>query len=130
MKWLKTRTTWAWGIKDWKYNPFFINKIDSKIEDWVKMFVKSIHDENNWSDKYRGVDYEIINTKQVPNLKIKREIEQIEDNIKYMKESIKTETKNLAEIKALSEKGRKTDLDEIRHAKRKKKYDAILAKAR
>jgi len=128
MKWLKMRTMWAWGYTKWKYKPLYVEKINKKTEEWVQNIIEMENDEHSWSDKYRRVEYDIINTRKVPNSKILETCENIERSLDHAKKSISTHIDHLIKVKGLDGKGRKTDPDEVETAKRKAKYKAVMAK--
>jgi len=128
MKWLKMRTCHASGYSKWEYKALYVEKINKEIEKCVEEIVKARNDEYSWSDKYRGVEYFIINTRQVPNSKILKTCEDLERSIEYAKESIVEDTGYLIEIRNLEGKGRKTDPDEIERAKRDKRYKLAMEK--
>ena len=62
MNWIKYRTKWAWGTDEWVYHPlFYIDQYDKEVlESYSEDFIEDIHQDHNYSDKYRGVDYEVI----------------------------------------------------------------------
>ncbi len=126
MKWLKTRTKHAWGYSSWLYIPLYVKKttrIDRKsIEE---SFIIPIEDENNNSDKFRGVEWDIINTRLVPNKHIEYANKKLISNIKYYKNQIEENEKRLDAINNLIGYGKKTDPDEEMAKKRSKKWNAI-----
>jgi len=126
MKWLKMRTCSSSGYSRWEYKPLYVEKIDKNTNDWVQQIIEAENDNHSWSEHFRGVEYFIINTKQVPNSVISETCVDIERSIEYAKESIVKSTDYLAKIRKLNGKGKKTDPDEIEAAKRKKKFGAYM----
>lgn len=128
MKWLKLRKTWSYGYDRWKYIPLFTTKINEA--DIKEQYINPIIEDMSWSEKFRGVEYDIILTKSVPNKHIQSECEDFKSHIKYLKEEVVIETKNLLVLKELEGKGRKTDPDDILRAKREKRDKKLLKEAR
>jgi len=126
MKWLKMRTIWAWGATNWEYIPLYVNKINEDIEGDVQATVEEENDRNNYSDKYRRVEYDIINTKQVPNSKIDDVVENHLTSVKWKEEAIVRDRKRFFELEILQGKGRKTDPDEVAREKRRKRNERLL----
>ena len=123
MKWLKMRSTWASGCHDWEYIPLYADKVDA--EEIKELYVEPRVDNHSWSDKFRKIEWEIINTKQVPNTKIAKGCEYTELKIRGMERSIKDETEHLTEVMKLVGKGKKTDPDEVRERKWKKTMERM-----
>jgi len=123
MKWLKMRSTWAWGCSDWEYIPLYADKVDT--EEIKELHVDTKADGHSWSDKFRKIEWEIINTKRVPDSKIAKKCEDIEFKIQYLEGSIKDETEHLTEIMKLVGKGKKNDPDEVKKRKWKKTMERI-----
>ena len=88
MKWMKIRTRWAWGYGLWDYIPLYTEKVN---EDDKEDIVERYHDRYGFSDKFRGVEYDIIDTDKVP-----REV--IKQKLKNLKTIIKTYTQFVKEI--------------------------------
>ena len=128
MKWLRYRVHWAGGTHDWEYIPLCVNKLDEETKGRVQEKIEDVNDNHSWSDKYRRVEYEIINTRQVPNGRIERSHQHIIWGIEGARERIERLEKELAAVEKEMGKGRKTDPDEIEHAKRKAKMEAIIKK--
>ena len=124
------RTCHSSGCRRWTYKPLYVNKLNEDIDSWIKDIVEEEDNRSGWSEHYRGVEYFIVDTKQVPNSRIQSVCESIKDSIEYAEKSIVANAKHLAEIEGLNGKGRKTDPDEIEAAKRKKKHEAAMEKAR
>jgi len=130
MKWLKTRAMWAHGYNDWKYKPLYVNKATKAVKNFVVALVEQLAEENEWSEKFRRIEWEIINTKQVPNKHIKSATADLKSKIVNYRIWINQSKGKLIALKALKAKGRKTCPDEIKHKKRRKAMDESLAKSR
>lgn len=126
MKWLRYKVHWAWGTTDWEYVPLYTNKLDEETKEFVKNKVKDVNDNHSWSDKYRRVEYEVINSRQVPNAKIEKAYQDLAEQIAYWTEAAENGRDQLFLLEKLKGAGRKTDPDEIEKAKRKKKIDKVL----
>lgn len=128
MKWLRLRKTWSYGVDRWKYVPLFTTKADeSNVKE---RYIEPIIEDMSWSEKFRGVEYNIVSTKSVPNKHIQSEYEDSKTHIEYLKEEVITEAKNLLALQELQGKGRKTDPDDILRAKRDKRDKKLLKEAR
>ena len=130
MKWLKWRNCFAHGCDRWSYRPLFVDKINDDFKEQVEESIEEMAREYSWSDKYRGIEYFFINTRQVPNSHIEKKIEDMNRDIDYHKMAIESLESKIPKVEAQIGKGRKTDPDEIERAKRKKRIDAILKKKR
>ena len=130
MKWLKMRTCHSSGLSKWMYIPLYVDKEDEKTKEWVQELIEQENDEHAWSEHYRRVEYEVINTRQVPNTKIESARRDIESSIEYGKDLIEKGQKDLIEIGKLKGRGRKTDPDEIERAKRDKRFKAAMKENR
>jgi hypothetical protein len=128
MKWLKFRETWAWGCSEWKYRPLYLSRIPKEDRVEIKEEMNDLADEYNYSDKFRGIEWKIINTKQVPNKHIAATYEGIKRRIHHYKEAIKDMKKSLPLIDALKDKGRKTCPDELYRAKIERLRKKSMAK--
>lgn len=121
MKWIKYRRKFASGPNDWIYEP--IENIENWDEEGIEEFIESLHDEYSWSDKYRGVDFDIVESSEVPKIKISKTIKSYKDRIDYYKR----ETKNLKNmVKLLNEeidKGSDIDPDEEERKERQRKFE-------
>ena len=54
--WLKYRDKWASGMKtEWDYYD-----VGSDKQEYIDDFLTEESNKHNWSDKFRGLDYEII----------------------------------------------------------------------
>lgn len=74
MKWLKYNHKWAWGdSKDFDYIRYNGKDDDESICEFIQDF--ELCKEHNWSDKYRGIDYELVD--KPPVEWIKKEINDI-----------------------------------------------------
>lgn len=58
MKFLQYRENWASGNGKWEYK--LIGYEDEIDKEWIEEMIEEIHSHHNWSDKYRGIDYEIV----------------------------------------------------------------------
>lgn len=66
MKWLKYRVTWSHGKDHWEYEPIYGNPdwLNNK-ENLKEMLIEPIADKWNWSEHFRGVEYEILEPSQI-----------------------------------------------------------------
>lgn len=121
MKWIKRRSKWAWGCSKWEYVPLYVNKVkEEEMEELGRTYIQPEADNHSFSDKFRGIDWYIINTRQVPNSKILECGQNLLNSIKWEKDEIIKDTKHFSEIEMLQGKGRKTDPDEVERLKREK----------
>ena len=83
MKWFRFKHKWAHGNdREWEYceldessfNSYFAD--DSKYSDEDYIEEMGICSEGNWSDKYRGIDYEVVDT--IPREILERKIKNAE----------------------------------------------------
>lgn len=87
MKWLKYKHKWAWGHSQ---NFEYIQYVGEEDKESIRNFILdyAIHEEHNWSDKYRGINYELVD--KPPDEWIKKEIEDVSRRIdgwvKYKRE--------------------------------------------
>lgn len=58
MKFLKYRNTWAWGNSNWEIE--LITFEDDYDIELLQDRVDSLNNKNDWSDKFRGIEYEVI----------------------------------------------------------------------
>ena len=84
MKFLKYRHTWAWGDNEWNYILLHERYITS--DDEFEDLIQNISKENNWSDKYRGVEHEVVD--YPGNDWMKNELERCKTSIKFMEEKL------------------------------------------
>lgn len=120
MKWLKYREMWAWGYTKWIYRPLYIDRVTKDISGSIKEEMEELGREHQWSDKFRCVEWGIINTKQVPNKHIEAAYESMKTSISGYRDAVKRLKEKLPLIDKLKGKGRKTCPDEIYRAKLKK----------
>jgi len=128
MKWVRWRAHYASGVNRWEYESLYIEKNSKELEESVKYDMDARAEENSWSEHFRRIEWEIINHRKVPNIKIEEIHKNLLESIKSMKNSIKVKKENIILIERLSGKGSKTDPDEVAYAKRRKKMDAQLKK--
>jgi len=60
-KFLKYRHCWAWGYSKWKYkliDSYYTEPVNE--EEFECNIIDPIKEENNWSDKYRGIEYHVL----------------------------------------------------------------------
>jgi rubrerythrin len=126
MKWVKWRSGHSSGYSKWKYMPLYVDKATKDIEESVEYEMQEKAEEYSWSEHFRGIDWEIIDHKKVPNIKIEEIHKNLLDSVEDLKRSIKVKEENSILIKKLFGKGSKTDPDEIAYAKHRKKIDAQL----
>jgi hypothetical protein len=81
--WLRYKHKWASGIdRKWLWKYLGENVKDSLVQE----FLGQINDEHSWSDKYRGIDYDIV--KHPPS-------DILQDKIKSCEKSLQAYTKHL-----------------------------------
>ena len=93
MKFLKYRTKWAWGYGQWEIirlyeeNPkeYGYKNMKEYLEYEV---IRHIHDEHNYSDKYRGIDYNVITAKRLNKKDRAMLIERYKKHVRYLKDDI------------------------------------------
>jgi hypothetical protein len=84
LKWIKYRKTFAWGNEEWLYKPLF------NLDEWdEEEFVEEIHSSYSWSDKYRGVEFDLVETSDIPKNKIKYLIKMASNHLDLLEEEKK-----------------------------------------
>jgi len=106
MKWLKKRTRWASGISNWEYEPLFVEQIDRETKTLINENINNIRNENFWGDFFRGVDYEVVNTKEVPNSEILKACDILKKKIDSAIESITRNCNYLKQVEKLRGEGK------------------------
>ena len=95
MRILQYRTTWAWGCGKWEYKT--ISDADELKESWgyknTKEYLEHevfeyIHRDHNYSDKYRGLEYNILYPKRLSKKIREVLIKKYKDSLKYAKSSV------------------------------------------
>ncbi len=82
---IKYRTRWASGYDSWEYKLMTpVNEED--YEHYKEDFVQNIHSKNDWSDKYRGVDIERLEDKDLPVEWIDEQIKNAEFGMEYKRQ--------------------------------------------
>ena len=104
MKWLKMRNKWSYGYNKWEYIPLFENEMTEKKEDFVKYLVVNENNQHSFSDKYRGVEYMIIDSNDVPDEAIQKKLNSLENNLYYTLLEIKGLKENIKILKKLIDK--------------------------
>ena len=84
MKFLRYRHNWAWGHSEW--NCKLLAFRDDDIKSITEEAVENLNDENSWSDKYRGLDYEVVD--YPGNDWMKNELDRCKTSIKFMEEKL------------------------------------------
>jgi hypothetical protein len=56
--WMKWHHKWAHGSKEWEWKDLDCSPEDAQT--CAQEAVETLAEEYNWSDKYRGIDYEIV----------------------------------------------------------------------
>jgi len=128
MKWLKSRSTSSSGRDRWVYEPLYVIRVSKEMLKDIKYKIDKMADDYSWSEHFRGIEWEIISTKQVPNKHIEEAYKDVKYKIKYYKVCIKELKEHLPKLKELQGKGRKTCPDEIEAVKHKKKFEKHMAK--
>jgi len=128
MKWLKTRSTSSSGCARWKYEPLYVSRVSKEMMKDIEYKIEGMADEDSWSEHFRGIEWEIISTKQVPNKHIKEAYEGIQASIRAHKRRIKSMKEQLPLLEELQGKGRKTCPDELERARREKAFEKHMAK--
>lgn len=90
MKFLKYRDTWSYGNSEWEF--ILISSIDDYDKELLQERVDYLNAENNWSDKFRGIEYEVVDYPGHEWMKHK---------IRSCRDSINNITKLLGEYNAL-----------------------------
>jgi hypothetical protein len=81
MRWFRYRHKWAYGIdKEWTYielgesdyETYFADDSESSEEDFIEDY--EVCKEWNWSERYRGIDYDVVDRipREILEKKIKR----------------------------------------------------------
>jgi len=100
MQWLQYREQWAWGKTEWKYKPMYDTE-DKPIKDKeVKQIVDDMVKEHSWSDKFRSVEFTLVNVDIVPFEEIDAWIKRAKDNVEYWDKTL------VALINCSKEKGK------------------------
>lgn len=104
MKFLKYRTSWAWGYGQWE-----IHRLpDEDYKEYgyknMKEYVEAehlyyVHKEHDYSDKYRGVEYNIITLKRLNKEDRAKLVERYEERINQYKKNIPFYENVLKELK-------------------------------
>lgn len=94
MKVLQYRIKWASGIDKWEYKMLF-----DTSETWIEEEIQQIHNNYDWSDKYRGVDYHLLDISDLNKEEIEMFIERYEKNIESYKKGIEVFKKILEMLK-------------------------------
>jgi len=80
MKWFRYKHKWAHGIdREWEYielgdgdyRLYFADDSEHSEEDYIEDM--GICKDGNWSDKYRGIDYDVVDT--IPRELLEKKIE-------------------------------------------------------
>lgn len=93
MKWLKYRTKWAHGYSSWEYRYF---NDEWNVDELWSEIKYDLENQNNWSDKYRGAEYEEIPFSEVPVSVFNRILGDVLEKVTYY-------NARLDELKAVSE---------------------------
>ena len=86
--WIRYKNRFAWGTeKRWTYEeiPKLCIGEEEYIQDWIE---EHIHSRNDWSDKYRVIEYDLITLEDVPMEKLKDSLESLESRLKRIEEEI------------------------------------------
>jgi hypothetical protein len=120
IKWLKVRKCSSSGPRRWSY--ILIPQIPKEeIDKWVKDYIKEL--DEDYSCRH---EYQVINTKSVPNRMLKQYLVDLENHKIYLEEKSDETNSKIEKLKAIQEKGSKTDPDEIAYEKRAKKIKKLL----
>jgi hypothetical protein len=92
MKFLRFRHNWAHGSQNWEYMVDNYGVSDPEEE---KYLAEDLMRENNWSDKYRGVDIESVES---PKEWLENEIEMDKSKIKNAEKRIEEMTRVLSKL--------------------------------
>jgi hypothetical protein len=76
--WLKFRHKWAYGLNHWEWRFLDVNPVNIN-DSWVKETVAELNDQYAYSDKYRGLDYEVV---EFPSVEV------VEEHIKQTQKAI------------------------------------------
>ena len=125
MKWLRYRHCQAAGKGDWTYKPLYTTRVSKKEYDYIKEDMDDLAHEYWHLDKFRGIEWEIINTKQVPNKHIEAAYNKVKSSIPAYKNKIKKAKERILTLELIKGQGRKTCPDEIKHEKRRKLLEKI-----
>lgn len=103
MYWLYYKTRWAWGTqprdkKDWYWHPIFKDKYGEALAE-AKQYLEEVADDNNYSDKWRGIDWHLT-LKNPPQEIIDKQIESLK---RETSRNIQRNTDIQAEIKKIQE---------------------------
>jgi hypothetical protein len=83
--WLKYKHKHAWGIdKEWSWRELGGSAKDAEAD--AKEVLHELSEEHNWSDKYRGIDYEIV--EYPPVIIIEEEILCAERTVEHWRKQI------------------------------------------
>jgi hypothetical protein len=129
MKWLKFRHKFAHGPGKWQYRPLYKSRLSKADKVELDEEMRELTNEYNYSEKYRGIEWAIIPTKQVPNKHIDAMCEGVKRKMHYHKETAKhIKDVSLPMLKELKGKGRKTCPDELYRKKIERLRKKSLAK--
>jgi len=90
VKFLKHRTTWAWGDGSWGYK--ILNRMgdnDCTFEESAEDWVDGTSREYSYSDKFRSIEYSILDIIDVPQVELNKKIESSKSIIDYHTELLK-----------------------------------------
>lgn len=78
--WYKVKTRWASGLGDWKIE-YVVVADDQDLTFIEEDIAYEINSRWDYSDKYRGCDFEWIDSKDIPAERFKEEMENIDKRI-------------------------------------------------
>lgn len=97
MKFLKYHHKWAWGNTP---NEFSLLGADNEVdEELIEDVCESLVDANSYSDKYRGISYDVIGISELSKEEKNILIEEYGDKISRAQNSIEYFTKLITELK-------------------------------
>lgn len=60
MLYMKYRTKWAGGYGPWEYRPLSTDEESPQLEERIQEFIRETNEDYEYSDKYRGVAYTLL----------------------------------------------------------------------
>jgi hypothetical protein len=86
MKAIKYRHKWAWGVNKWEYNIICFD--DSLFTDAdLEEVIDYIQNDNGWSDKYRGIEYELVDS--VPEDWVRAKLDRYQVRLDILQKNMK-----------------------------------------
>ena len=129
MKWLMYRDRHSSSISRWSYRPLYTDKVNDDIKKDCEAIMQEKAAEWNWSEHFRGIEWKIVDTRQVSKKAISAFLIGMKRSVNYHKIAIKELNGQIPQISSLLNEGRKTDPDDIEQARRDKQRAKAMKEA-